>query len=151
MTARRLKRVSGSATGRLLVALRQSARKIIVFLFVVLAIVTIVGAFMYQVEGERNRFTSIPAAMYWAIGGVRRRLPSWFRGYLPRKVARFDCWRSRTWMQALTWSLAFCRMRALPGRFFSAKNFCASCEGWRRRRRRRVVRGPRHRKRRSSS
>ena len=49
------------------VALRQSARKIIVFLFVVLAIVTIVGAFMYQIEGERNGFTSIPAAMYWAI------------------------------------------------------------------------------------
>jgi voltage-gated potassium channel len=49
------------------VALRQSARKIVVFLFVVLSIVTIVGALMYQIEGETNGFTSIPAAMYWAI------------------------------------------------------------------------------------
>jgi voltage-gated potassium channel len=49
------------------VALRQSARKIVVFLFVVLSIVTIVGALMYQVEGEANGFTSIPTAMYWAI------------------------------------------------------------------------------------
>jgi voltage-gated potassium channel len=49
------------------VALRQSARKIVVFLFVVLAIVTIVGALMYQLEGEANGFTSIPTAMYWAI------------------------------------------------------------------------------------
>ena len=33
----------------------------------VLAIVTIVGALMYQLEGEANGFTSIPAAIYWAI------------------------------------------------------------------------------------
>jgi voltage-gated potassium channel len=38
-----------------------------VFLFVVLAIVTIVGALMYQLEGEGNGFTSIPTSMYWAI------------------------------------------------------------------------------------
>jgi voltage-gated potassium channel len=49
------------------VALRQSARKIVVFLFVVFAVVIIVGAVMYQIEGETNGFTSIPAAMYWAI------------------------------------------------------------------------------------
>jgi voltage-gated potassium channel len=49
------------------VALRESARKIIVFLFAVLAIVTIVGALMYEIEGEANGFTSIPTAMYWAI------------------------------------------------------------------------------------
>jgi voltage-gated potassium channel len=49
------------------VALRRSARKIVVFLFVVLAIVTIAGALMYQIEGETNGFTSIPVAMYWAI------------------------------------------------------------------------------------
>jgi voltage-gated potassium channel len=49
------------------VALRQSVRKIIVFLFVVLAIVTVVGALMYEIEGEANGFTSIPVAMYWAI------------------------------------------------------------------------------------
>ena len=49
------------------VALRESARKIVVFLFAVLAIVIIVGALMYQIEGEANGFTSIPTAMYWAI------------------------------------------------------------------------------------
>ncbi len=49
------------------VAIRESARKITVFLSVVLALVTIVGALMYEIEGEANGFTSIPAAMYWAI------------------------------------------------------------------------------------
>jgi voltage-gated potassium channel len=38
-----------------------------VFLFVVLTIVIIVGALMYQIEGEQNGFTSIPAGMYWAV------------------------------------------------------------------------------------
>jgi voltage-gated potassium channel len=49
------------------VALQESIRKIIVFLFAVLAIVIIVGAMMYQIEGDANGFTSIPTAMYWAI------------------------------------------------------------------------------------
>lgn len=49
------------------IALQESIRKIIVFLFAVLAIVVIVGAMMYQIEGEANGFTSIPTAMYWAI------------------------------------------------------------------------------------
>lgn len=49
------------------VALQESVRKIVVFLFAVLAIVTIVGAMMYQIEGEANGFTSIPTATYWAI------------------------------------------------------------------------------------
>jgi voltage-gated potassium channel len=49
------------------VALQESLRKIIVFLFAVLAIVIVVGALMYQIEGEANGFTSIPTAMYWAI------------------------------------------------------------------------------------
>jgi voltage-gated potassium channel len=62
----KLTEYTGEATV-LAIALRQSARKIVVFLFVVLAIVTIVGAVMYQIEGETNGFTSIPAAMYWAI------------------------------------------------------------------------------------
>lgn len=48
-------------------ALQASARKITVFLLAVLTIVIIVGAMMYQVEGEANGFTSIPVAMYWAI------------------------------------------------------------------------------------
>jgi voltage-gated potassium channel len=49
------------------IALQESARKIVVFLFAVLTIVIIVGAMMYQIEGEANGFTSIPTAMYWAV------------------------------------------------------------------------------------
>ncbi|MGB9508940.1 MAG: ion transporter, partial [Candidatus Acidiferrum sp.] len=48
-------------------ALRASVPKITVFLFTVLTVVILVGAMMYQIEGEQNGFTSIPAAMYWAI------------------------------------------------------------------------------------
>ena len=56
----------GEAT-HLQVALKASVRKITVFLFAVLTIVIIVGASMYQLEGEANGFTSIPTAMYWAV------------------------------------------------------------------------------------
>ena len=49
------------------VALKESLRKITIFLFVVLTIVIIVGAMMYQIEGEANGFTSIPIGIYWAI------------------------------------------------------------------------------------
>jgi voltage-gated potassium channel len=56
----------GEATA-LNLALRASLPKITVFLFTVLTVVILVGAMMYQIEGEQNGFTSIPAAMYWAI------------------------------------------------------------------------------------
>jgi voltage-gated potassium channel len=56
----------GEATA-LKVALRASLPKITVFLFTVLTVVIMVGAMMYQIEGEKYGFTSIPAAMYWAI------------------------------------------------------------------------------------
>lgn len=48
-------------------AVRASLPKITVFLFTVLTVVILVGAMMYQIEGEQYGFTSIPAAMYWAI------------------------------------------------------------------------------------
>ena len=48
-------------------ALRNSGRKILVFVFVVFTIVIIVGALMYLVEGEASGFTSIPIAVYWAV------------------------------------------------------------------------------------
>ena len=51
----------------LVVALRASQRKIIVFLFTVLTIVLIVGALMYLIEGPENGFTNIPVSVYWAI------------------------------------------------------------------------------------
>ncbi len=55
------------ATSTLSQALRASSRKIAVFLFVVLTLVVIIGALMYMIEGGQNGFTSIPAAVYWAI------------------------------------------------------------------------------------
>jgi voltage-gated potassium channel len=48
-------------------ALSASARKIMVFLSVVLMVVLIMGTVMYVVEGPSNGFTSIPASIYWAI------------------------------------------------------------------------------------
>lgn len=48
-------------------ALRASRPKILVFLTVMGAIVTTMGAIMYLVEGEEHGFTSIPKSMYWAV------------------------------------------------------------------------------------
>lgn len=48
-------------------AVAASARKIQVFLTVVLMIVIIMGSVMYVVEGPQHGFTSIPTAIYWAI------------------------------------------------------------------------------------
>jgi voltage-gated potassium channel len=62
----KLTQFMGEATA-LHIALRASLRKITVFLFAVLTVVILVGALMYQIEGESNGFTSIPVAMYWAI------------------------------------------------------------------------------------
>jgi voltage-gated potassium channel len=51
----------------LMIALRASRQKIIVFIGSVLTIVTIMGTVMYLVEGPAHGFTSIPRSMYWAI------------------------------------------------------------------------------------
>ena len=51
----------------LLEALKSSRRKITVFLFFILTLVTIIGSIMYLIEGEANGFTSIPRSIYWAI------------------------------------------------------------------------------------
>ncbi len=48
-------------------ALKASWRKITVFLFTVLTMVTIFGCIVYIIEGEANGFTSIPRSIYWAI------------------------------------------------------------------------------------
>lgn len=48
-------------------ALRASRRRIIVFLSVVLALVTILGTMMYLVEDSQSGFSSIPKSIYWAI------------------------------------------------------------------------------------
>jgi voltage-gated potassium channel len=51
----------------LLYALRESRRKITVFLFAVITIAVIMGSLMYVIEGEAHGFTSIPMSIYWAI------------------------------------------------------------------------------------
>lgn len=48
-------------------ALRDSSRKIFVFLFAVVTLVILLGSLMYLIEGPENGFTSIPASVYWAI------------------------------------------------------------------------------------
>ena len=48
-------------------ALRNSTRKIIVFLLTVLTLVTVLGSVMYLIEGGRGGFSSIPQSVYWAI------------------------------------------------------------------------------------
>ncbi|MCB1566668.1 MAG: ion transporter [Rhodanobacteraceae bacterium] len=53
--------------GLLLLSLRRSRRKVLVFVFAILNLVVIFGALMYLIEGPENGFTSIPVSMYWAI------------------------------------------------------------------------------------
>jgi voltage-gated potassium channel len=48
-------------------ALRDSARKIAVFLSAVAMIVVTLGTVMYVVEGPANGFVNIPVSIYWAI------------------------------------------------------------------------------------
>lgn len=48
-------------------ALTRSRRKILVFLYVVSAIVLIMGSAMYLIEGPENGFINIPTSMYWAV------------------------------------------------------------------------------------
>ncbi len=48
-------------------ALRASMKKISVFLFAILILVTIIGSIMYVIEGEEHGFTDIPTSIYWAV------------------------------------------------------------------------------------
>jgi voltage-gated potassium channel len=52
---------------QLAAALRNSRRKIAVFLSAVIMINITMGTVMYVVEGPQNGFTSIPLSIYWAI------------------------------------------------------------------------------------
>ncbi|HMQ67516.1 MAG TPA: ion transporter [Ignavibacteria bacterium] len=63
-----LKLVQYVGESKLLIqALKASRRKITIFIFTVMTIVTILGSLMYLIEGEENGFTSIPQSIYWAI------------------------------------------------------------------------------------
>lgn len=48
-------------------AIAASKRKIFIFLSIVLMIVLLMGTLMYVIEGPAYGYTSIPAAMYWAV------------------------------------------------------------------------------------
>lgn len=48
-------------------AIFSSRRKILVFIFAVLALTIVMGTVMYIVEGGKNGFDSIPHSIYWAI------------------------------------------------------------------------------------
>lgn len=54
-------------SNRLLLALKNSRPKIIVFLFAVLIICIIMGTVMHLVEGEEGGFDNIPLSIYWCI------------------------------------------------------------------------------------
>ncbi|MGD9045835.1 MAG: ion transporter [Desulfobacterales bacterium] len=63
-----LKLVQYLGEARLLTqALRASRRKITVFLFVVLTLVTIFGSLIYLIEDPKDGYTSIPKSIYWSI------------------------------------------------------------------------------------
>ena len=55
------------AAKNLSAAIKQSRRKILVFLLTVMIVVVIVGSLMYVIEGEEHGFTNIPHSIYWAI------------------------------------------------------------------------------------
>ncbi len=48
-------------------ALTESRHKITIFLGTIAILVSIIGTAMYLIEGGKNGFTSIPAAVYWAV------------------------------------------------------------------------------------
>lgn len=51
----------------LLVAIRNSRRKLAIFIATVVVLAVILGAAMYIVEGRTHGFTSIPQSIYWTI------------------------------------------------------------------------------------
>ncbi len=54
-------------SNHLLIALRRSRPKILIFLFVVLVLCIILGSIMYLIEGDEGGFNSIPKSVYWCI------------------------------------------------------------------------------------
>jgi len=51
----------------LMVALRASQLKLLVFIGFVVILMTILGSVMYLVEGPESGFTSVPRSVYWAV------------------------------------------------------------------------------------
>jgi len=53
--------------GELVYALKESRRKIGVFIFSVFVLMILFGSVIYVIEGPENGFTSIPRSIYWAV------------------------------------------------------------------------------------
>ncbi|SFH84505.1 ion transporter [Halpernia frigidisoli] len=54
--------------GRFIVkALKESSRKIYIFLLFLIIFIIIIGSLMFVIEGGRNGFSSIPQSIYWAV------------------------------------------------------------------------------------
>ncbi|MDE2421541.1 MAG: ion transporter [Gammaproteobacteria bacterium] len=51
----------------LILAIRRSTHKILIFLSFVVMVTIIMGTVMYMVEGEAHGFSNIPVSIYWAI------------------------------------------------------------------------------------
>lgn len=51
----------------IVLALKQSSRKIYVFLLFLCIFIVLIGAVMYLAEGGKNGFESIPQSIYWAV------------------------------------------------------------------------------------
>lgn len=63
-----LKLIKYSSEANILIhSLLMARRKIFIFLFSVLVIVTIFGSLMYIIEDPSSGFTSIPRSIYWAV------------------------------------------------------------------------------------
>lgn len=54
-------------SNHLMIAMRRSRPKVLVFLFVVFVLCIVLGSIMYLVEGDEGGFTSIPKSVYWCI------------------------------------------------------------------------------------
>ncbi len=52
---------------RLVAALKNSFKKILIFMIFVVLLVLLLGSVMYVVEGAQNGFYSIPLSIYWAV------------------------------------------------------------------------------------
>ena len=48
-------------------ALKNSSRKIYIFLLFIMILVTIIGSLMYVIESGNNGFIDIPTSIYWAV------------------------------------------------------------------------------------
>jgi len=84
----------------LVTALRASRRKIMIFIFTVLAVVFVMGTLMYLIEGEANGFTSIPHSVYWAI--VTLTTVGYLIAKLPGRLGGLRRFSHNRWIARLT-------------------------------------------------